>query len=407
MDHRLVRGVEKALSWSGPNMLGSDFTRGGMLGPDLCTRLLTPTKLLDLVMRRSLASPQLRCFRDGSELHPNNYISATTTKRGQGIHVPSMRRLGRLIESGCTLVLDSLEMFDPTMEVACRALQWWSRELVQVNAYLTTHEAAGFNLHWDDHDVLIVQLAGEKSWEVRSPSRSAPMYRDAEQNQTPSDELLWSGTLYAGEIMHIPWGYWHQATRNGHGAGFSLHVTFGFVKRTGVDWLTWLADKVRENEEFRHDLDRWGTPEKRVLQEKGLSTIAAELAMSRLPSEFLAAREKERPAHRHVATGGTFGNPTSVVCVAEFPPHLERRDGRVDLFAAGKKITFSVGALPALEELLSGFPVILDELAATTGLDVAQLANVLIQEEICAELIPELSLGYTDLVTSDSYSKKL
>ncbi|SBW24698.1 cupin 4 [Candidatus Protofrankia californiensis] len=406
MDHRLVRGVEKALGWAGPSMLGSEFTRGGTLGPDLCARLLTPTKLLDLVMRRSLASPQLRCFRDGSELHPNSYISATTTKRGQGIHVPSMRRLGRLIESGCTLVLDSLEVFDPTMEVACRALQWWSRELVQVNAYLTTHEADGFNLHWDDHDVLVVQLAGEKSWEVRGSSRSAPMYRDAEQNQTPSDDLLWSGTLCAGEVMHIPRGYWHQATRSGHGAGFSLHVTFGFVKRTGVDWLTWLADEVRESEVFRHDLDRWGTLEERVLQETELATIAANLAGSRPPSEFLAAREEERPAHRHVATGGTFGNPTSVVCVTEFPPRFEKHNGRIDVFAAGKKITFAAGALPALEKLLSGSPAIIDEVAATTGLDVAQLANVLIQEEICAELIPELSLGYTDLITSGNCSKK-
>ncbi|HEY1571331.1 MAG TPA: hypothetical protein VGG05_08325 [Pseudonocardiaceae bacterium] len=62
-----------------------------------------------------------------------------------------MEKLGQLIESGCTIVLDTLDALDPTMEITCQALQWWAHELVQVNVYLTTAEAAGFNLHWDDH----------------------------------------------------------------------------------------------------------------------------------------------------------------------------------------------------------------------------------------------------------------
>src|SRR5205823_9167280 len=105
--------------------------------------------------------------------------------------------------------------------------------------------ASGFRLHWDDHDVLIVQLAGEKQWEVRGPSRTAPLYRDADRNDQPSDDIVWAGTMRVGDVMHIPRGYWHQATRNGNGAGKSLHMTFGFAKRTGVSWLSWLADWSR------------------------------------------------------------------------------------------------------------------------------------------------------------------
>jgi ribosomal protein L16 Arg81 hydroxylase len=117
-----------------------------------------------------------------------------------------MDQLGRLMAAGCTIVLDTLDSFDPTMDVTCQALQWWSRELVQVNTYLTTGEASGFNLHWDDHGVIIVQLSGEKSWEVRGPSRVAPMYRDAAVNNEPSDTIVWAGTLQAGDVMHIPAG---------------------------------------------------------------------------------------------------------------------------------------------------------------------------------------------------------
>src|SRR5262245_16674358 len=192
MDHRLVAGIEKALDWTGPDGLGREFTRGALPERDLCARLLTPTRLLDLVMRRSLAPHRLQILVGGEFLHPHHYLTTATARRG---HTPmaDMRRLGELLRSGCTLVVDELNTYDPTMEVACRALQWWSHELVQVNTYLTTGDAAGFKLHWDDHDVLIVQVAGEKSWEVRDRSRPAPMYRDAAPNLDPPGKVLWSG----------------------------------------------------------------------------------------------------------------------------------------------------------------------------------------------------------------------
>lgn len=50
--------------------------------------------------------------------------------------------------------------------------------------------------------MLIVQLGGEKSWEVRGASRAVPMYRDAEANSVPSEEVVWfvigtSSQMYA------------------------------------------------------------------------------------------------------------------------------------------------------------------------------------------------------------------
>jgi len=265
MEHRLVSSIERALGWSGPGELGRAFALGRLPDQDLCTRLLTPQRLLDLVMRRSLAPHRLQCLVDGEFLHPNRYLTTSTARQGQS-SMADMSRLGALLESGCTLVVDETNTYDPTMEVACRALQWWARELVQVNAYLTTGEAAGFQLHWDDHDVLIVQLAGEKSWEVRGLSRPVPMYRDAEPNLEPPEEIVWAGTLRTGEVMHIPRGYWHQATRQQRGAGYSLHATFGLTKRTGVHWLDWLADQARHQELLRHDIQRWSPADEQDAQ---------------------------------------------------------------------------------------------------------------------------------------------
>ncbi|MFX0576914.1 JmjC domain-containing protein [Nocardia nepalensis] len=314
-----------------------------------------------------------------------------------------MDRLNQLMQSGCSLVLDSLDSFDPTMEIACRALQWWSREIVQVNTYLTTNDAAGFSLHWDDHDVIIVQIGGEKSWEVRSASRPVPMYRDAEPNIVPPEEILWSGTLRTGDVMHIPRGFWHQATRTDRGAGYSLHVTFGFVKRTGVDWMSWVADRSREREPFRHDLHRWETSD-RAAQEDGLVAGMAQLLADYPISAYLAAREHERQPPRHVATGGVFGPPQAVVCLTDFSPRIEVRGQEVDVLAAGKKMIFAAQAEPALRLLLAGHPIDLATVTATTGIDAVVLAESLIKEGVCAELTVALSSGYTGMIPTGTCS---
>lgn len=398
MDHHLVRSLEKALGWNGADGLGGLFARGNLPDIELCSRLLTPDRLLDTVMRRSLAPPQFRCFHGGEELHPDAYLTQVTTRRGQTLPAANMDRLGQYLRAGCTVVLDAMDSFDPTMEIACRALQWWSHELVQVNTYLTTSDAEGFRLHWDDHDVVIVQIAGEKSWEVRGQSRVAPMYVDAAPNQTPPEQIVWSGTMRTGDVMHIPRGFWHQATRSDRGDGFSLHVTFGFQKRTGVDWFSWLADHSREYELFRHDLDRWGSPDEQSDQRAKLAEMATRMLLDYPVEAYLRAREETRSPVRYVATGGVFGPPSQVVCVTDFPPRIERQQSTVTVYAVGKKTSFDARAEPALRHLLSGHPVDLGDVTDKTGVDAAKLADVLIKEGLCAEVTEALSSGYTGLI---------
>ncbi|MGH3888251.1 MAG: JmjC domain-containing protein [Pseudonocardiaceae bacterium] len=394
--HRLIQGVEHALGWTAPSALGTQFAKGKLPDPELVTRLLTPRRLLDVLIRRSLSPPQVRCLTNGTELNPRDYIAETTSRRGQTIPMVDMHRLGHLLESGCTLVVDAINRWDATMEVACRSWQWWSRERVQANVYLTTQNTSGFTLHWDDHDVVIVQLDGEKNWDVHTPSRPVPMYRDAAPNSEPSNERVWSGTLTASDVIHIPRGYWHQATRTTQGTGYSLHATFGIEQRTGVDWLTWLADRSRDNEIFRHDLIRY-SPQEQHAQAQALAEATCRLATSASPEEFLAVREQQQPPPRRVYTRGVFGPPAAVACVTDFPPRLHHGENTITVLSAGKKITVAAKAEPALRMLLCGQPVDLAAVSTATGLDAAKLADVLIEEELCAEVTDELLSGYTGL----------
>ncbi|KUM99926.1 cupin [Streptomyces yokosukanensis] len=398
MEHRLVAHIEKALGWDGPGSVGTAFARGRLTDPELPARLLTPHKLLDLIKHRHLANPQLRCYAQGDEIHPSTFLSTNVNRRRQAVSQADMAALGRILNEGGTVVLDHVDFFDPTLEVACRALGWWSGELTSANAYLAVGETDGFHLHWDDHEVIAVQISGEKSWEVRGPSRRAPMYRDAERNRTPSEEVLWKGTMRAGDVMHIPRGFWHTATRLGSGSGgHSLHVTFGFTRRTGVTWANFLSDAVRADEAFRQNLEGVEGATHKVLTGK-----LSALATSYSPERYLDELRSSTPPARHLPHVAAFGRPDRVAAVTEFAPSIVRSGDTVQVCGGGKRLTFHERAEPGLRTLLSGHPVFL----AGASEDITTLTDLLITEGLCEPLTGESSSGYTDLVTPVTFSKQ-
>ncbi|MGH3518187.1 MAG: hypothetical protein ACRDQ7_12375 [Haloechinothrix sp.] len=116
-------------------------------------------------------------------------------------------------------------------------------------------------------------------------SRPVPMYRDAEPNSEPSEDIVWAGTMRPGDVLHIPRGYWHGTRR----------------------WIQPARDVRGELSQKQH----------------GLTSGLSELLFDHPVEAYLAAREQERPPPRHVATGDVFGPPAAVVCVADFPPHIE------------------------------------------------------------------------------------
>jgi hypothetical protein len=400
MEHRLVIGIEKALSWDGPGALGTGFARGRLEDPGLTERLMTPNRLLDTVMRHPLTNPQLRCYAEGREMLPSGYLSDVVTRRRQSTRRADMAGLGAILNAGGTMVLDSVDSFDPTLEVACRALGWWCGELVSVNAYLAVGDTAGFQFHWDDHDVIALQLSGEKSWQVRGASRPVPMYRDAERNLTPSQDVLWSGTMRAGDVMHIPRGFWHTATRVGSGsAGHSLHVTFGVTRRTGVTWINALSDAARADQLFRTDLETAGDP---AAHSDLLLAALADLARGHDPRYYLADLRANTAPARHVPYIPAFGPPEAAVAVTEFEPVITVSDDVVQVVGGEKKLTFAGRAEPGVRALLSGHPVYL----AGADQDVKDVAELLILEGLCAQLTGESSSGYTDLVTPVTFSRE-
>ncbi|HVU35997.1 MAG TPA: cupin domain-containing protein, partial [Opitutaceae bacterium] len=118
----------------------------------------------------------------------------------------------QLIQNGASLALGNFENYlDPVLALS-RRFEAELRCPVQVNLYVTPPGNQGLGTHVDPHDVLILQLRGEKRWIIHAGSEIGD----------PSTESI----LRAGGWLYLPKGVRHEV-RN-EGVEPSVHLTLGF-----------------------------------------------------------------------------------------------------------------------------------------------------------------------------------
>jgi ribosomal protein L16 Arg81 hydroxylase len=139
------------------------------------------------------------------------------------------------MRDGHTLILDGQQDFDPKLGPLCRALAQQTGARFQTNIYLTPPNGKGFQPHWDNHDVFVMQVLGSKHWKVEKTRRTLPE-KDA-TIETEGREFrgdVHSFTLQQGDMVYLPRGYVHAAEC---GAENSLHITLGMYPSTWDDLL--------------------------------------------------------------------------------------------------------------------------------------------------------------------------
>lgn len=206
-----------------------------------------------------------------------------------------------LLRDECVLVLSGADECFPALGRLAAEFEYAFRERTSVNLYAGYAGARGLPLHWDDHDVFVLQADGQKRWRVFAPTADAPLERD-EEDMAP-DDPLWEGTLSAGSWLYLPRGYWHQA--EGVEDAPSLHLTVGVDRATGVDLVAWLAREVRRSAAFRGDLPRLDDAAAQRAQARRLTEELRGLLDEQLVERFLAADDAAAPARR---LGGLTGS---------------------------------------------------------------------------------------------------
>jgi ribosomal protein L16 Arg81 hydroxylase len=135
---------------------------------------------------------------------------------------------------GYTIVLDGVERHIRAIAALSQSIEVELNFPVQVNAYITPPRSQGLVPHYDDHDVLILQIQGSKTWHIYEGVDVPPREIQREKDKAVGIEDLPSPIdlqLEAGDVLYLPRGKVHEAETNSEP---SIHLTAGVHAPTAL-----------------------------------------------------------------------------------------------------------------------------------------------------------------------------
>lgn len=162
--------------------------------------------------------------------------SAVRLMRGKNKKGPESHRLvdGSLdlvgirndFADGYTIVLDGVDRHVRAIASLCRSIETELNFPTQVNAYLTPPGAQGLVPHYDDHDVLVLQVRGSKVWHLYPDADVRPhqLRRDDKAVAIDGLSVPVDLRLEAGDLLYVPHGRVHEAETESEP---SVHLTVG------------------------------------------------------------------------------------------------------------------------------------------------------------------------------------
>lgn len=159
---------------------------------------------------------------------------------------------------GYSLLLTKLQKRDRATGVLCRKLEMAMSKCgvtlarpIGANGYLSPTHSQGFSIHYDPHDVFILQLEGCKHWRIYGRHVAFPIHPPAdpisrEEAGSPRKEFL----LAPGDFIYIPRGFLHEAQAGGES---SLHLTLSLESAT---WRDLFSEILEADPRFRKALPR-------------------------------------------------------------------------------------------------------------------------------------------------------
>ena len=343
--------------------------RGGDAEAVRFSALLSSDDLVEMIADHGLRSPFFRLIRDGSGLPSSSYLRSAGAGHTTVHDLANPGRIAEEMWAGASIVGQALQRTWPPVRDLCRGLAEELGHRVQANAYLSPPDAEGFDLHYDTHDVFVLQVEGTKHWTVHEPADALPHRRGRGAPPPAFGEPVWSGTLEPGDCLYLPRGFGHQA-RTSDAA--SLHLTVGVLAFTWRHVLRLLADVLPEEDvDLRRALpvgvlggdggergdgfdEAW--KEFRVHLTERLDALDPDLLIGRLERDLWSAHPPVGAADE-VRRALRAEEPDATTALALRSGAIERRetvDGRVRLVRRDRVVELPGAAAPLIEALLAG-----------------------------------------------------
>ncbi len=273
--------------------------------------------------------------------------------------------------AGATIILNQAQRSIPGLGALCEGLEHVFSSHVQTNVYLTPPDSQGFPSHFDNHDVLVMQVEGRKHWRLYNTPIDTPYRGEGfDRHEHARGEVTHDFVLGPGDCAYIPRGLMHDAETAGNEA--SLHVAIGLITRTWADLILEAVSEVALREPaFRQSLpagygrDDFDRTAARATMAQLATILARELradpAMDLMADTFV----KTRPARNSNRILGGLGGIDGATRYRRAPFVAWRLRSAADdvlLVIPGGELHYAVAMLPALHRALDGSPFTLGDL---------------------------------------------
>ncbi len=124
-----------------------------------------------------------------------------------GHHRARPAMVAAALDEGYTVVLDGVEMRSPVSMQLAALFERAFGCVININGYLSTRHHTSFGAHWDDQEVVILQLVGPKDWAIEAPA--ALSMNKAVHGEAVSGRAMWQGRLGPGDAVYVPRGWGH------------------------------------------------------------------------------------------------------------------------------------------------------------------------------------------------------
>lgn len=265
---------------------------------------LLPRWMLDrLVVSNVLPPERLLIMRNGVLVEPHQIRTDDGLLRHEAIE--------SLMAEGVSFVVNGIDDEVPAIAQLCDSLERRIGHSTWVNAYATYGRGGALPPHYDDHDVLVVQVHGTKRWFGHGTPIPFPIERSPDG--VDFGPPVWEELVEPGDVLYVPRGEVHHTAVEGD---LSVHLTLGIEPRRGIDLVSKVLEAATLEPLFREDVTRLGGREAQLAKERLLKdrmhALVEELKLDTVFDADDADRELRLLPHlvSSIVTGTSIVVPT-------------------------------------------------------------------------------------------------
>ncbi|MDP9049853.1 MAG: cupin domain-containing protein [Acidobacteriota bacterium] len=353
------------------------------IGERLHNSLVSESEIQTLIRMISPDSDRIQFALEGRYLD-NLMLTRGEQKDQSRPQIFDALRVEDVLRKGATLIVNGIDEIHEDVGLLANELETFVGVRVQCNLYACWGSDPGFGIHWDEHEVLALQLTGQKEWRLYGATASSPVRFMRERNERPgvAHTII---NLEQGSLLYVPRGEWHSVHPSGEPA---IHLAIGIHNSTGIHLGNWIAKQLAETGAGRSDLPLYGSSQESIdkFANRYKPEIEALINVSSV-NAFMQERILNLTPRHFVRIGGAghyeklIQNPATLLYLYDPRAALERSDGCIILHEPNRRIILKEEVLPVLVALQEETGSTIQELQLRLTADVvgSHLTAVLIE----------------------------